>query len=121
MPVGYHRNVPAASPTGPPDAQRICGPLGIQAARRFQKRVCLRRRRSAAFASLHPVGKFALRRCVEQEPAVARLRSRSHNDDRVKAGAATVAVQRENEHQHEKEKYVQGHSPGARCRGRATD
>jgi hypothetical protein len=27
MPVGYHRNVPAASPTGPPDAQRIRGPL----------------------------------------------------------------------------------------------
>jgi len=27
MPVGYHRHVSAASPTGPPGVQRIRGPL----------------------------------------------------------------------------------------------
>jgi len=27
MPVGYHRHVPAASPTGPPGVQRIRSPL----------------------------------------------------------------------------------------------
>ncbi len=33
MPVGYHPNVPAASPTGPPGAHRIRWRLGVQAAR----------------------------------------------------------------------------------------
>jgi hypothetical protein len=60
--------------------------------------------KSEPFPRFTPAGNFALCRWVEQEPAVACLRSRSHNDDRVKAGATTAAVQRENEHQHEKEK-----------------
>jgi hypothetical protein len=60
-----------------------------------------------------PAGNFALRRCVEQDPAKGRLWFRSRSDDRVETEAATVAVQRQNEHQHEKEKYVQGHSPRA--------
>src|SRR5258705_456163 len=55
--------------------------------------------KSEPFPRFTPAGNFALCRWVEQEPAVACLRSRSHNDDRVKAGATTVAVQRENEHQ----------------------
>ena len=33
MPVGYYRDVPAASPTDPPGAHRIRGPLGVQAPR----------------------------------------------------------------------------------------
>ncbi len=33
MPAGYYRDVPAASPTDPPGAHRIRGPLGVQAAR----------------------------------------------------------------------------------------
>jgi hypothetical protein len=32
MLVGYHRNVSAASPAGPPGAHRTRGPLGVQAA-----------------------------------------------------------------------------------------
>jgi hypothetical protein len=40
-----------------------------------------------------PAGNFVLRLWVEQEPATARLRSRSHNDDQVEVEAATEAVQ----------------------------
>ena len=113
MPVGYYRDVPAASPTDPPGAHRIRGPLGVQAPRGTRRDEFVRSRAVRRSCLVQPGGQFALHRRGEQDPARGRLRSRSHSNDRAEAEAATVAVQRQNEHQHEKEKYVQGHSPRA--------
>jgi hypothetical protein len=106
-------------------ARRTSGSAGRFASSRLgdsQRRVCLGRGRSAAFASLHPSGQFRLtsmgraRTCHSPSPVsiaqrrpgrgrgcdrsgTARLQSRSHNDDQVEVEAATEAVQHENEHQ----------------------
>jgi hypothetical protein len=112
MPVGYHRNVLAASPTGslaPSHPQATRRPGGSGPA----ETSLTRSRRVPLLPRFTLAGNFALRRCVEQDPAKGRLWFRSRSDDRVETEAATVAVQRQNEHQHEKEKYVQGHSPRA--------
>jgi len=93
MPVGYYRDVPAASPTDPPGAHRIRGPLGVQAPRGLAETSLSDRGRSAARASVHPGGQFRLTSSLEQDPARGRLRFRSHSDDRAEAEAATVAVQ----------------------------
>ena len=114
MPVGYHRNVPAASPTGPPDAHRIHGPLGIEVARGLAETSLFRSwavRRFCFASSRRAISPYVA--CVEQEPAVGRLRSRSHNDDRVKAEAAAVAVSAKMSISTRRKEYVQGHSPGA--------
>jgi hypothetical protein len=101
MPVGYHRNAPAASPTDPLAHTGSRGLLGYQAVFRPAAEMSS----SAPFVlRFTPAGNFASRRSAEQDPAKCRLRSRSHSSDRVEAEAATVAVQRQNEHQHEKEK-----------------
>jgi hypothetical protein len=60
MPVGYYRDVPAASPTDPPGAHRIRGPLGVQAPRGLAETSLSGRGRSAARASVHPGGQFRL-------------------------------------------------------------
>ena len=56
MPVGYYRDVPAASPTDPPGAHRIQGPLGVQAPRGLAETSLSGRGRSAARASFNPAG-----------------------------------------------------------------
>ena len=113
MPVGYHRDVSAASPPGSPTH---IGSAGRSASRRLVTR-------GDEFVEIAegppllprftPAGNFALCRCVEQNPAKGRLRSQSHSEDRVEAEAATVTVQRENEHQHKRNKYVKATRPCA--------
>jgi hypothetical protein len=93
MLVGYHRNVSAASPAGPPGAHRTRGPLGVQAARAV-KGTSLRSSRSArSLPRFTPADNFRSRRRVEQGSTKGGLWSRSHDDDRVEAKAATKAVQ----------------------------
>jgi hypothetical protein len=80
MPVGYHRNVPAASPTGPPRAHRIRGPGGVRVARGLAETSLSRSRAVRRFCFASP------RRAIspyvgasEQELAVGRLRSRDRH------------------------------------------
>jgi hypothetical protein len=59
MPIGYYRDVPAASSTDPPGAHRIRGPLGVQASRGLAETSLSSRGRSAARASVHPGGQIS--------------------------------------------------------------
>jgi hypothetical protein len=112
MPVGYHRNVLAASPTGSlapshPQATRRPGGSGpaetsLTRSRRV-RRSCLDSHQRAISPYVAASSKILPKAVSGSDRAVT-----------TASRAATVAVQRQNEHQHEKEKYVQGHSPRAR-------
>jgi hypothetical protein len=60
IPIGYYRNVPAASPTGPPDTHRTAGRPGSRRLGDSQRPVCLDRRRAVARPAVHPGGQFRL-------------------------------------------------------------
>jgi hypothetical protein len=89
MPVGYHRNVLAASPTGShapfdPRAARRPGGSGLAETSLTRSR---RVRRSCLDSPQRAISPCV---CVEKDPAKGRLRCRSRSDDRVETEAATL-------------------------------
>ena len=92
MPVGYHRHVPAASPTGPPGVQRIRSPLS--ALRRLgdsQEEFVQVVGGPPPVPRFTPAGDFQLTTLRRAIPC-QRRRSRSHNDGQRLSTRATISI-----------------------------